>query len=120
MQAHIIIIHLNLVTGSAARNESDHALSLLRFHTHDFSNLFPNLSAAYRTGVDRGLARRYGRSQPRTAGISAAAAVISGQLCKDSLFFFIYLYLEKDGGPSEEKADKQPHTAYDCRSNQNT
>ncbi len=120
MESHIIIIHFYFITGTAALDKSDHMLFHLPLHPHDGSHLFSYGSPAYRAGVHRRFSGSDCRSQPRTAGITAAAAVIAGQLRKNGFFLFIHFHLEQDGGASQKKTDKQSDTSNDCRSNQNS
>ena len=75
----IFIIRSDIIAGAVAGYKSNLSHSLSCFRTHNGCDLGSNGSTTHGTLVNRSLAFYYGRSKTCTAGITAAATIVTGK-----------------------------------------
>src|SRR5699024_806781 len=105
--AIVFIFILCLLTGSPAFYKC--GLSLLRtgIDAHDLSDLLCDRSAADGTSADLCLACHDRRGKAGAPGISASAAVVSGEHLEDRILSLIRFHSKFFPGNSKEDADKK-------------
>ena len=94
VHAVVVVLHLGLVAGAGALDEGHLLVGGSAGNAHDGADLLRRGSAAHRTCAHVGLARRDGLGQGVTARVSAAAAVVAGQLVADQNLSLIHFHFK--------------------------